>query len=1168
MMKTSRYIISSFSLVAILSSSCSDDQIGRTDNQNENSLEIKLQANIDQLNTSRADDSGFADDDKIGIYVVNYSGDQPGELLSEGNLATNVQFTFDEASNAWTGTRQLYFKDNSTKVDAYGIYPYQSNIADVTALSFSVERNQANNPDNAIGCYESSDLLWGKTSGASAENPLINVTFHHIMAGVQVTLMEGEGFDEGEWNSLDKSVYIAGTIRDASVDLRTGTVTPKGEYDGRYITANRDKENFRAIVIPQTVSTAQPLIMMEIGNESYEYTRAEDMIFTGSKLHKFTMKVSKNTSTGKYVFSLIQEAITAWESDLESHSGNIKEYIVVDVPEFGGLENAIRVAGLFPDKLINLKITGKLNAEDFRFMRENMVYLEALNINEVIVNGRICGNLWPSSDFEKSVWEKYDDKDYTLTYNAFEGMKYLKRVVLPAKLVAIGDRVFIDTSLTGNINLPEGLEYIGAYAFGLSYDETNRKSFSGELRLPSTLKYILNGAFYETDFSGELVFPAGIKYIGDNAFGRCVFIKSNLHLPESIEYIGSGAFFRVLGLSGELVYPQKETIVRNIVNDTKIDAVRLPEFPVEFSNGAFDGVPLRGDFKIPPSVKKLGSTALANTKLSHVYFPADLDIDIIPYALLTNNKSLIDTIAFPDNVEIISERALEGCDKLDAVIIPRKVKKIGGLAFAGCSSLTYIRCDAQIPPEVIEDVFAGINKDNFTLVVPPGSVNAYKDATGWKEFKRIAEYKNFVARPMKYNVLNKGGERTIILNADAEWEVKSIPEWCHLDKTSGNKKTELKLTIDGMEHNQGDRNGSIVFSLKGTQEYTCSVAIGQYDYEHDEDSYVTFQEASKGYGINLFIVGDGYDAIDISSGDMLAEMREEMEYMFAIEPYNTYRDYFNVYCGIALSDDSGIEDVNHWRNTKFHSVIANTDVRLETNYMDAMNYAADICSPLLQGQNPHVGVMMVVNSPIYEGICYHFGDSFCAVVTRSEYDYPNDARGIVQHEVGGHGFGWLGDEYVYHRSFIQNCPCICCHHEGDLKNDHARGFALNLSLHGKFRQVPWYHLITNPKYSDIVDVYEGGYFHGKGVFRSEYNSCMNNNVPYYSTWSRELIVKRIMALSGGTFNLQDFYDKDIRPESQIYGSPTRSGNALMPAMHGQPPVFIDNYKFGKKGGKK
>lgn len=199
------------------------------------------------------------------------------------------------------------------------------------------------------------------------------------------------------------------------------------------------------------------------------------------------------------------------------------------------------------------------------------------------------------------------------------------------------------------------------------------------------------------------------------------------------------------------------------------------------------------------------------------------------------------------------------------------------------------------------------------------------------------------------------------------------------------------------------------------------------------------------------------------------------------------------------------------------------------------------------------------------------GDSFCAVVTKSNEAYPYDARGVLQHEAGGHGIGWLADEYMYHRAFIQKCGCSCCGHDGDLRKYHATGYGLNLSLSGKYKEVPWSHLIFNQRYGDIADIYEGGYFHSRGVYRSEYNSCMNNNVPYFSTWCRQLIVQRIMKLAGEPFSLESFYAKDSRQMGKDFTGTRSTGRNVsdIPARHGNAPVFIRNYKFGKKkGGKK
>ncbi len=62
----------------------------------------------------------------------------------------------------------------------------------------------------------------------------------------------------------------------------------------------------------------------------------------------------------------------------------------------------------------------------------------------------------------------------------------------------------------------------------------------------------------------------------------------------------------------------------------------------------------------------------------------------------------------------------------------------------------------------------------------------------------------------------------------------------------------------------------------------------------------------------------------------------------------------------------------------------------------------------------------------------------------------------------------------------------------------------------------------------MVDIYEGGYYYTNGVYRSEDISCMGTHKPYFSAISRESIVKRIMKYAGKEFDLQDFYDKDVR----------------------------------------
>ena len=90
------------------------------------------------------------------------------------------------------------------------------------------------------------------------------------------------------------------------------------------------------------------------------------------------------------------------------------------------------------------------------------------------------------------------------------------------------------------------------------------------------------------------------------------------------------------------------------------------------------------------------------------------------------------------------------------------------------------------------------------------------------------------------------------------------------------------------------------------------------------------------------------------------------------------------------------------------------------------------------------------------------------------------------------------------------------------------GWYRNLELTSDWNKVGWSHLIFNPSYSDMVDVYEGGYMHTRHIWRSEPTSCMNNNIPYFSTISRQAIVERIMDYAGEEFTLEKFYSKDSR----------------------------------------
>jgi hypothetical protein len=492
--------------------------------------------------------------------------------------------------------------------------------------------------------------------------------------------------------------------------------------------------------------------------------------------------------------------------------------------------------------------------------------------------------------------------------------------------------------------------------------------------------------------------------------------------------------------------------------------------------------------------------------------------------------------------------------------LPSTCEEIDDNCFIDCFSLSYVRCDAKTPPDLSESAFNGVAKDNFTIVVPSEAVSAYRAASPWNEFKRISEYSNFVCRPSKGNVLNAGGTREIILNADDSWTVESVPDWCSISAMSGTKKTQLTVNIQALSHGSEERHGQIVFKL--ADGHTTTYDVGQYDYTYDEDAELQLQSATRGAGINLVFIGDGYDAIDISTGNYLSDMQQEIEYFFDVHPYREYRAYFNVYTVFAMSYDSGVGTLNTLRNTKFGSSFGSPgNDRLSCDADQVADYILQHVKEVTTSNYDQLTGVVLANIEQYDGVTTMYGNGTAiSLCTKSTADYPNDARGILQHEAGGHAFAKFADEYIYHKAYLDKCPCICCKHLDDFNAGYALGWFRNLSLSGKYTDIPWYHLMNDANYSDIVDVWSGGYFHSNGIYRSEYNSCMNNNVPYYSTWCRELIVRRIQEYAGETFSYDEFVANDSREYGTDFTNPYTRGQAERAnvgtnVLHGQSPII-------------
>lgn len=1146
----------------------------------EGAIAINLDGSINQVPT-KANAEGFETGDALGLYAVNYLNDNqtPGTLVSEGNQADHVKYIFNWENWQWTPVKKVYYKDIKTNVDLYVFYPH-GEPADVNDYSFEVQKDQSvPRQQTKMSGYEASDFLWAKVENVAPTESKIKVNLDHKMAGAQVTVVEGTGFAEGEFPLVEKHVMVINTTRKASIDMATGEVSPVGEpQNSGIVMCPQTDGTFRAIVVPQEVAAGVPLFSLTIDGIVYTLKNSNAAtVYQPGKVSSFGIRVNRKFPEGEYELELVETDILPWIEDLNRHDGEARQYYCVNVTEPGTLGRLIKADGKNPMKIKNLKVSGTISDEDFYFMRDSMAILEAVNLKESRVvdvelregwydNFYYNGNLTlpghndeygNSTVFIRRELGTYDD---IIPDSAFENKKSLYYFAFPEKITQIGRSAFNGSSISGALVIPDDVKYIWDAAFF----NTNISS----VVLSPALEILGGSAFSDCNaLSGTLNLPMTLRYIGDRAFTSCG-LTGNLYLPDNLEYIGGGAFSSAGSFVGDLRIPDKVHTLYDATFKGGGGFISYEPFTghldlnnvQKLGSDCFSSCNFTGELVIPEGVEIIPASFFwgngTSGRLTSIVFPSTLKI--IDQTAFLGQDRLMGNLVFPEGMIAIKTNAFKGCNQIQGLFFPSTLQSIQVEAFKECTGISSIICASTEPPVVLSAAFDGVPKDNFTVEVPANAVTRYTTDPVWGQFRRISAHYDFSISRNRSRALNAETSKTYILRAPSgkDWSIKSKPDWITVTPSSGTGKTEVTVTFAEMTaedasqitvemthptyaymtttKNLNGRAGEIVFSLD-EKDYTSSMKVEQFDYAYGEGDVIQLNDATKGNGIDIVLLGDCYDAADIAAGNYMADLQEAMGHYFAIEPYATYKDYFNVYAVLGVSDDSGMGTLNTIKDSKFGSTFGEKNL-VQPDINMCFEYA---CKAPIDDNIAQTLIVLVENTTEYGGVCYMYGDGTAvACCPKSADAYPYDFRGIVQHEAGGHGFGKLADEYIYHNAFISTCTCIdgCGHVEAFMAGK-ANGWYANLELTGDMNEVGWSHLIFHPKYSNVVDIYEGGYFHTRGVYRSEPTSCMNNNIPYYSAISRQAMVERIMEYAGEEFDLETFIENDVTTA----GTTTKSG---------------------------
>lgn len=185
----------------------------------------------------------------------------------------------------------------------------------------------------------------------------------------------------------------------------------------------------------------------------------------------------------------------------------------------------------------------------------------------------------------------------------------------------------------------------------------------------------------------------------------------------------------------------------------EIKRVVIGEGVVNLGDNVFRGCTELGAIAIPASLSAIGRHALCNCdrlaeinvaegnacycSLDGVLFSKDRSV------LVKCPEGKLEAVyTVPSGVVRLGNCAFSHCIGLMNVTLGRDVKEIGETAFLKCLSLAEMTVRAVVPPKVQPGAFGMAGTENavsrdIPVYVPEGSVAAYRNADGWKEFTGI-----------------------------------------------------------------------------------------------------------------------------------------------------------------------------------------------------------------------------------------------------------------------------------------------------------------------------------------------------------------------------------------------------------------------------------------------
>ncbi|MBE1502783.1 hypothetical protein H4696_009883 [Amycolatopsis lexingtonensis] len=259
---------------------------------------------------------------------------------------------------------------------------------------------------------------------------------------------------------------------------------------------------------------------------------------------------------------------------------------------------------------------------------------------------------------------------------------------------------------------------------------------------------------------------------------------------------------------------------------------------------------------------------------------------------------------------------------------------------------------------------------------------------------------------------------------------------------------------------------------------------------------------------NLVVLGDGYTAAE--QPKFFADVQRHVSTLWSLEPFKSYRSYFNVFAVSIASPESGVDcdpsldapkkntplDMGFWGGCNAQSV---------QRLLTVDDAAAQRYADLVPGTTPaNRQILALGNSSTYGGA----GGSYATA------SGGNALSALISPHELGHSLGGLDDEYDYYARAVpggayEGGEPSSIHHtlltEKEMRDQHAK----------------WWRWLGEPSEAGgSIGRFEGGLYTQTGVWRPSAHSMMKTLGYAFDQVGRERMTQRISAkvplVSGGT----------------------------------------------------